>query len=95
MVELPSALLVCGVSLTFVPLWALLVAAEVKVGKVLFRDETTLVRAAAFHVCLQAKAVAVGIFVGEFLALAAVDCLAHYCTPFHSSLNDRGNVSYM
>ena len=36
-----------------------------------------LVRAAAFRVLLQTKAVAVRIFVGEFLALTTVDCFAH------------------
>ena len=76
------------------PLWAFLVAAEVKVGKVLFGDETALVRATAFHVCLQTDAEAVGIFVGEFLTFAAVDCLAHDCTPFHSRLNSSGKKSY-
>ena len=72
------------------PLWAFLVAAEVKVGKVLFGDETALVRATAFHVCLQAEAIAVGIFVGEFITFATVYCLAHDFTPFHSNSPSTG-----
>ena len=52
----------------------------------------TLIRATAFHVCLQTESVTIRIFVGEFLALSAVDYLAHDCTPFHSSLSVFGRT---
>ena len=68
------------------PLWALLIAAEVKVDKFLFGDEMALVRTSAFHACLAADTIAVDVLVEEFLALAAVDCLAHCSVPFFNSL---------
>ena len=55
------------------PLWALLIAAEVKVGKVLFGDETALVRTSAFHVCLAADTIAINVLMEKFLALSTVD----------------------
>ena len=55
----------------------------------------TLIRATAFHVCLHTESVTIRIFVGEFLALSAVDCLAHDCTPFHSRFNISGNLSHI
>lgn len=49
-----------------------------------------LVRAAAFLVVLAADAIAINVLIEEFLALAAVDYLAHDCTPFHSRFNISG-----
>ena len=55
------------------PLWALLIAAEIKVGKVLFGDETALVRTSAFHVCLAADTIAINVLMEKFLTLSTVD----------------------
>ena len=49
----------------------------------------TLIRAATFLVCLQTESVTIRIFVGEFLALAAVFCFARYCNPFPFKFNRR------
>ena len=45
-----------------------------------------LVRASAFLSCLAADTIAVDVLIEEFLALAAVDCLAHCSVPFFNSL---------
>ena len=55
----------------------------------------TLIRATALVIVLYANTIAIRIFVGEFLALSAVDYLAHDCTPFHSRFNISGNSSYI
>ena len=51
-----------------------------------------LVRASAFLVGLATDAIAINVLIEEFLALSAVDCLARYCNPFHSSFSVFGSV---
>lgn len=54
-----------------------------------------LIRATAFHVCLQTESVTVRVFVGEFLALSTMFYLTHCYIPFHSRFNISGNSSYI